>query len=61
MKLEEATGAAVHGMSTTEPPSEEPIVEAGGKLTGFTYLLHSHNTFELGLRARNNKLEFLRC
>lgn len=56
---EEATGAAVHGMSTTEPPSEEPIIEAGGKLTGFTYLLHTHNTFELGLRARNNKLEFL--
>ena len=56
---EEATGAAVHAMSTTEPSSEEPIVEEGGKLTGFTYLLHTHNTFELGLRARNNKLEFL--
>ena len=56
---EETTGAAVHGMSTTEPPSEEPIVEAGGKLTGFTYLLHSHNTFELGLKVRDNKLEFL--
>ena len=56
---EEATGAAVHGMSTTEPPSEEPIVEAGGKLTGFTYLLHTHNTFELGLKVRDNKLEFL--
>ena len=51
---EEMTGVAVHGMSTTEPSSEEPIVEEGGKLTDFTYLLHTHNTFELGLKVNDD-------
>lgn len=56
---EEKLGSTVYEMTVTETP-KEPISEDTSEMKNFTYLLHTHNTFELGLKIDNNgKLQFL--